>query len=127
MKYILVFSLLTLAIATSATDYEITLQPNPVWGEDAAVNHLAVIPPVEQSRLGVSGQVSDAAAKESTLEVVPDPQAKAPGVITAVPDAEKHVVDERLSSRGIGYDSRNQEEEDKSQVPHRRPRLREWS
>jgi len=38
MKYVLVFSLLTLVITASATDYEITLQPNPVWGEDAYVD-----------------------------------------------------------------------------------------
>ncbi len=38
MKYVLVFSVLTLVIVAFASDYEIVLQPNPVWGEDATVD-----------------------------------------------------------------------------------------
>lgn len=38
MKYVPAFSVLTVVIVASATDYEITLQPNPVWGEDATVD-----------------------------------------------------------------------------------------
>jgi hypothetical protein len=38
MKYALVFSVVIFVIVASATDYEITLQPNPVWGEDATVD-----------------------------------------------------------------------------------------
>ncbi|UCE26001.1 MAG: DNRLRE domain-containing protein [Candidatus Coatesbacteria bacterium] len=38
MKCVLAFSILILVIVASATDYEITLQPNPVWGEDATVD-----------------------------------------------------------------------------------------
>jgi hypothetical protein len=38
MKYILLFSILTSVVMARATDYEITLQPNPVWGEDATVD-----------------------------------------------------------------------------------------
>jgi hypothetical protein len=38
MKYILLFSILVSVVTAPATDYEITLQPNPVWGEDATVD-----------------------------------------------------------------------------------------
>jgi hypothetical protein len=38
VKYILLLSILTIVVTVRATDYEITLQPNPVWGEDAAVD-----------------------------------------------------------------------------------------
>jgi hypothetical protein len=38
MKGVLAFSVLILVIVASASDYEITLQPNPVWGEDATVD-----------------------------------------------------------------------------------------